>query len=90
MDFPFTGTVSAALSKTGSELIIKTYTTLFYWTRSAGETIESTLAKAATKLSYQLEPQGEAVCFKADNTGFYTLSEKSFAPSVSLNFYKRL
>ena len=90
MDLPFTGTVSAALSKSGTELIIKTYTTLFYWTRAAGESIENTLPKPPTKLDYQLEPQGEAVCFKADNTGFYTLSEKSFAPSVSLNFYKRL
>ncbi len=90
LDLPFTGVVSAAISKSGSELIIKTYTGLFYWTRKSGETIDATLAKPSTTLSYVLEPQGEAVCFKGDNTGFFTLSEKSFAPSVSLNFYKRL
>jgi hypothetical protein len=90
MDLPFTGVVGAASSKSGSELIIKTYTGLFYWTRKSGESITTTLSKPATTLSYTLEPQGEAICFKADNTGFYTLSEKSFAPSVSLNFYKRL
>jgi hypothetical protein len=87
---PYTGVVSAAFSKNGQEFIIKTYTSLFYYTRKSGESMDAALTKAATTLSYQLEPQGEAVCFKNDNTGFYTLSEKSFAPSVSLNFYKRL
>jgi hypothetical protein len=89
-DLSFTGTVSATASINGSELIIKTYTTLFYWTRKETESIDSTLNKAPVKLSYKLEPQGEAVSFKKDNSGFFTLSELGFASSVTLNFYKRL
>jgi hypothetical protein len=90
LDLPFNGVVSATLSKNNQELIVKTYTGLFYWKRDATEAIETTLAKPSVTLGYQLEPLGEAVCFRNDNTGFYTLSERGFAASVSLNFYKRL
>ncbi len=86
----FTGVVSAALSNDGKEIIIKTYQGLYYWQRAQGQTIESALQKQPLSLGYQLEPQGEAVCFKNDGSGFFTLSEKSMASSVSLNFYKRL
>jgi hypothetical protein len=84
------GVVSAAASSDGNEIIIKNYTALYYWKRNAGQSIEQLLLTAPIKLGYQLEPQGEAICFKNDNTGFFTLSEKPFfAASVSLNFYKR-
>ncbi len=86
----FTGVVSAALSNDRKELIIKTYAELYYWQLAKGQTIESALQKTPVKLSYKQEPQGEAVCFKNDGSGFFTLSEKSMAPSVFLNFYKRL
>lgn len=85
----FNGVVSAALSADNKEIIVKTYTNLYYWKRSSGESIETTFTKTPESLSYSFEPQGEAVCFRNDNTGFYTLSEKGTATSVSLNFYKR-
>jgi len=87
---PFTGGVAATLSASGTELLIKNYGKIFYWRRSVSETIEKTLQKAPVELGYVQEPQGEAICFKKDDSGFYTLSEKSFAPSVTLNFYARL
>jgi hypothetical protein len=84
------GVVSAATSSDCNEIIIKNYTALYYWKRNAGQTTEQLLLTAPVKLGYQLEPQGEAVCFKNDNSGFFTLSEKPFfATSVSLNFYRR-
>ncbi len=86
----FTGTVSAALSANGTEVLVKNYGKIFYWKRAATEPLEKTLQKAPLELGYQQEPQGEAICFKNDGSGFFTLSEKSFAPSVTLNFYKRL
>ncbi|HVG41581.1 MAG TPA: hypothetical protein VM888_08205 [Chitinophagaceae bacterium] len=89
MGLPFDGVVSAATSKNGEEIIIKTYTGLFYWQRKSSETIETALARARTVLPYKLEPQGEAVCFKSDNGGFFTLSERR-SSAISLNFYKRL
>jgi hypothetical protein len=83
------GATGAAISSDGKEIIIKTYPALSYFLRSAGEPIEEALKKSPINLAYQLEPQGEAVAFAADNSGFYTLSEKAFSPIVNLYFYKR-
>ena len=88
-ELTFTGTTSAASSVNGSEIVIKTYTGIYYWKRQAGETIEAVLSKPSISLGYVVEPQGESICFKNDNSGFFTLSERPFISPVSLNFYKR-
>jgi hypothetical protein len=86
---PFSGAVSAAVSPDQKEIIIKTYTHLYYWQLKAGESLENALKRSPEDLPYEVEPQGEAVSFKKDGSGFFTLSEKGFAGAVSLNFYKR-
>jgi hypothetical protein len=89
-ELPFNGVVSAGLSANSKEIVIKTYTNIYYWNKGAGETIESTLKKAGQKLGYSLEPQGEAICFSYDGSGFFTLSEKPLtSSSVDLHFYAR-
>ena len=55
-----------------------------------GQPVVATLQKDPRVLGYAQEPQGEAICFRNDNTGFFTLSERAILPSVALNFYKRL
>jgi len=86
---PYSGVVSAAISVDRKEIIIKTYPALFHYKRNDGETIAQALQKSYTTLPYKLEPQGEAISFANDNSGFYTLSEKGFGSSVNLYFYKR-
>jgi hypothetical protein len=81
--------VSAAMDPGGREIIIKTYLALYYYTRSAGETIEQALNKNYTTLPYLTEPKGEAVTFANDNSGFFTLSEIGLATTVNLYFYSR-
>jgi len=88
-ELPYTGVVSAALSPDGREIIIKTYSNLYYYKRTDGTSLPAALAGAYTDLPYTVEPQGEAICFAADGGGFYTISEKAFAPSVNLYYYKR-
>jgi hypothetical protein len=86
----FNGVVSAAISVSGEELLLKTYTSLYYWKKDGNESIEQVLRKVPVALGYQQEPQGEAVCFKTDNSGFYTISERPVSiPEVYLNFYQR-
>ena len=81
---------ASSISRDGSEIVVRTYLGVYYWKRSAGETVGQTLVKSATKtLTVALEPQGEAICFENESKGFYTLSEKGNAASVSLNYYKR-
>ncbi|MDB5207578.1 MAG: hypothetical protein JWR72_2653 [Flavisolibacter sp.] len=85
----YTGVVSAALSADAKEIIIKTYLSLNYYKIGAGEKIETALQKAPAIIPYQIEPQGEAVCFSNDNNGYFTVSEKGFGSDVKLYFYKR-
>jgi hypothetical protein len=78
------------ISADGQEILVRTYTNIFYWKRKSGETIGQTLLRQASKTQpYELEPQGEAVCFDREMKGYFTLSERRTAPSVTLNYYKR-
>lgn len=81
---------SGDVSVDGSEILIRTYISAYYWKRNDGESVGQTLTRNATKiLTIELEPQGEAICFDRDLSGFFTLSEIGMAKEVSLNFYKR-
>jgi hypothetical protein len=86
---PYTGVVSATTNPDAKEIILKTYSSLFYYSRSSSEGIEQALQKSYKTLGYQTEPQGEAIAFAQDGSGFFTLSEKGFASWVNLYFYKR-
>jgi hypothetical protein len=84
---PFSGVVSATMN--ANEIIVKTYLALFYYKRQPNQTIEQALKNNSAFAPYVLEPQGEAVGFANDGSGYYTLSEKGFASTVKLYFYKR-
>lgn len=85
----FNGVTSTAISPSG-EIVVKTYTTIYYWKNASNQNIEDVLKTPPVKLDYQFEPQGEGICFRNDNSGFYTLSERpSVIAYVNLNFYKR-
>ncbi|WP_031526292.1 hypothetical protein [Dyadobacter crusticola] len=80
----------ASISRDGSEILIRTYLNVHYWKRMEGESVGQVLTRSAFKqLRVELEPQGEGICFEATRAGFYTISERSTATAVSLNFYKR-
>jgi hypothetical protein len=81
--------VSAALSPSGKEIAVKTYDAIYYYSRTAGETIMQALSKQPVTLPYEQEPQGEAIVFSNNDSGYYTLSEKALASQVKLYFYKR-
>ena len=85
----FGGVTGAAMSPDNAEIIIKTYPALNYFARAPGVSIEKALQSSPVRLAYQVEPQGEAVAFAADNSGVYTLSEKAFSSTINLFFYKR-
>ncbi len=85
----YTGVVSAATSYDDNEIIVKTYRTLNYYERKNNQDVVACLAQSPRLLPYTLEPQGEAVCFTKDTSGFFTLSEKGLASFVNLYFYTR-
>lgn len=88
LELPYNFVTAACFSDNG-ELLVKTYSDIYYYKRMAGQPVGGELFASYTKLLYNPEPQGEAIAFATDNTGFFTLSEKGFASSVNLNFYKR-
>ncbi|QNF35232.1 hypothetical protein HUW51_21850 [Adhaeribacter swui] len=85
----YSGIVAAAISPDGKELLLKTYTSLYYYARPNNETLADALQRDFTNLPYNIEPQGEAITFATDNSGFFTLSEKGLAQQVKLYFYGR-
>ena len=88
-DLAYNGVVAVAYSEKKKELLIKTYGNIFYYKQSGGQSFAELVKKPNVTLSYQVEPQGEAIGFANDDGGFFTLSEKGFAPYMNLNFYKR-
>ncbi|HTM90955.1 MAG TPA: hypothetical protein VL095_00950, partial [Flavisolibacter sp.] len=77
---PYGGVVSATMN--ANEIIVKTYPSLFYYKRQKNQSIEQTLKTDYTSLPYVLEPQGEAVSFANNGSGYYTISEKNFGTTV--------
>ena len=81
---------AAAVSPDGSEILVRTYSQLYYWKRSSGQSIADALQRGSSRqLVVRLEPQGEAVCFDKDAKGFFTISERASSPSVNLYYYVR-
>ncbi len=85
----FTNVVSASLAPDGGKLIVKTYDAVYQYPVLNKEPIAAALKHVPSKLPYQTEPQGEAVCFKRDGSGYFTLSEQFMGKDVQLYFYKQ-
>lgn len=67
--------VSGDISRDGRQIILKTYTNVYYWLRNGKESISQTLKRMPIKLTYKPEPQGEAVGFTPDGKAYYSISE---------------
>ncbi len=85
----FTNVVSAALAPDGSRLLVKTYDALYQFPRLNNEPLGAALQRTPVKATYKAEPQGEAVCFKQDGSGYFTLSEQLLGSEVQLFFYRQ-
>lgn len=82
------------ISADGSEIIVKSYSNVFYWKRNDGETVEETMSATPENIYYVKEPQGEAICWENEGVnGYYTLSEEltigEFTFSAYLYYYPR-
>lgn len=85
---PLTQIVAADISHDGSEIIMKDYDNIYYW-QLVGKGVEETLRGKPEVLAYTAEPQGEAIGFARDGSGFFTLSEKLRGEKTFLYFYER-
>lgn len=82
--------VGGDISADGREVVLKSYVRVFYWKREDESTsITELLQKEPVVLPYTVEPQGEAIGFAIDGSGYFTLSEKQSGAEPHLYFYKR-
>lgn len=87
---PFHNIVAGDISGDGKEIIAKTYDAIMYWQREEGKSIAETLMSPHINIPYEPEPQGEAIAWKGDNSGFYTLSEEPDAKEAEVYYYQKV
>jgi hypothetical protein len=86
---PYNSIVAANISADGKEVLMKDYPNIYYWKREKDESITDLLKRSPIGLPYNMEEQGEAICFASDGKGYYTISETTRRRQAELLFYKR-
>lgn len=82
--------VGGDLSPTGTAILLKSYINIYYWARTAKQSVPEALAAKPLLLPYFPEPQGEAISWAADESGYYTVSEEKDRIAARVYFYPRL
>ncbi|HEX6225362.1 MAG TPA: hypothetical protein VFZ52_13180 [Chryseolinea sp.] len=86
---PFSQIVSADYSKRG-DVLMKNYESIFYWENTLNEDLITLLKRQPVQIAYQEEPQGEAIAWAVDGSGFYTLSETKKKKQSFLYYYQKI
>lgn len=76
---PATMTTAADISPDGSVVLVRTYQQVLAFPRAAGASIADAFAAAPCNAPQVAEPQGEAIAFAADGSGYFTVSEIQLA-----------
>ena len=86
------GSVGGDISVSGLEILIKTYSHIYYWSRKLEDDLWDAFDDEPFVIPYAQEPQGEAVCWRADGMGYFTISEENpqLPLPAHLYFYPRL
>lgn len=66
---------SAAISQDGSAILVRTYSSVFLFSRAPGESVPAALQRAPRSLPSPQEAQGEAIAFADYGRAFVTISE---------------
>ena len=84
------GAVSGDISPNGREILIKTYSNIYHFSRGVNQEIPDAITGDFSEVPYSLEAQGEAVGWSHDGAGYYTVSEEPYGyfPAY-LNYYHR-
>jgi hypothetical protein len=77
---PFKWIVSGDISKDGTQVLLKSYSRVYYWKRNGQEPVWQTLQRKPLQPAYEQERLGEAIGFAPDGRSFYTVSEGERQP----------
>jgi hypothetical protein len=87
LDLDFALATGGDISPQRDKVIIKNYDTVFCWSIAPGQEIKDALSQPPTELPYEIEPQGEAICWSADGKSYLTISEKAKKQPLFLYTY---
>ncbi|OAD24135.1 lipoprotein [Candidatus Thiomargarita nelsonii] len=80
-------TVGGDISPSGLGILLKTYSSIYYWCRMSGQKLWQTFKNKPVTVPYTIEPQGEAVGWMSNGLGYYTISEEPDGNPAHLYFY---
>lgn len=87
---PFSLVTSGNIANNGLEIILRNEHFYWYWKRAKGETVATALRRPPQQIvPATKEPQGEAICFAADQHGYYTCSEVNSKQAPVIYIYQR-
>ena len=75
LNFRYQKITGADISADGLHILIKSYDYVYYWKRERNQTIVDALQTIPVRLTYQAEPQGEAITWKPNTMSYVTVSE---------------
>jgi Carboxypeptidase regulatory-like domain len=83
------GITGGDLSSSGLELLLKTYDRVYYWGIEPGEDLVELFAEPGSAVNYELEPQGEAICWDGADGGYFSCGEEYEGYPSHLSYYAR-
>jgi hypothetical protein len=88
---PYLFIVGGDISPDGTEILLKSYVSVFYWKLKKDESIFQALSRTRDiGAPYVQENQGEAICWSKNAKGYFTLSEMLDSPEPQkLYFYSK-
>lgn len=87
-DLPFYLATGGDVSADGASVLVKNYQYVHYWSRAAGESVADAMRRAPQRVHYMPETQGESICFAADGSGYYVVTEREDGgPLAPIEFY---
>ena len=82
------GATGGDISPDGNFILIKNYQNMYMWERK-NMSIPQALSQSYIEVPYIMEPQGEAVAWRYDNNGYFTVSEEYGNTPAILYFYSK-
>ena len=82
------GATGGDISPDGNFILIKNYQNIYMWERK-NMSIAQALSQPYIEVPYIMEPQGEAVAWRYDNNGYFTVSEEYGNTPAILYFYSK-
>jgi hypothetical protein len=89
LSLPFTEIVAADCFNKSGDILMKNYTSVYYWENKGNLDVISLLKQQPQEIPYEAEPKGESIAWAADGSGFFTLSEKKKKQPTYLYFYSK-